>query len=357
MESAIDPDTYIVGPGDVFNIELEGMDAYNANITISPEGKLILPTLGVYDVNGKSVTEVRRIVGEKASTKYIGGKIKVNLIGVRSIRVHVTGQVLEPGTYAAKAVFRVSDLITLAGGLNPWANARAVELRREEFATRIIDYNSFLTQGKLEENVLVQGGDIIYVPSVYSSKSNVQVEGRVQNPGLFAIHNDESAKEFLFRINALQQNSDMQNAVVIRRSEITGETEKLPLFQHTPGNGKSIALQPDDIIRIPAIRDSVYVQGDCLRPGSYPFQAGWYARDYAGSAGPKDTAVSPNGIKVVRAASNQTLKGADVIIERGDTVIIPSNTRKKLGDVFGIVAQLASITYFVVIIREQILNK
>ncbi|MFQ5632528.1 MAG: hypothetical protein ACE5I1_27490, partial [bacterium] len=97
--------------------------------------------------------------------------------------------------------------------------------------------------------------------------------------------------------------------------------------------------------------------GDCTQPGPYPFQAGWRARDYAGQAGPKDTAVSPKGIKVIRAASNREVKGADIIVERGDTVIIPSNTRKKLGDVFSILAQVASITYFVVIIREQVLNK
>jgi protein involved in polysaccharide export with SLBB domain len=357
LETAIDPETYIVGPGDVFNIEVEGLEAYSANLTVSPEGKLILPTLGAYDVEGKSVAEVRRIVAEQSRTKYIGGQIKVNLVAVRSIRVHVTGQVAEPGTYQAKAVFRISDLITLAGGLNPWANARAIELRRQGQSTQMIDYFSFLAEGRIEENVAVRGGDIIYVPSVYSSNATVQVEGRVQSPGLFAIHHDENAEEFLFRINALQQNSDLSNAVIIRKSDLTDEDEELPLFKQTPGNGKSLTLKPDDILRIPAIRDSVYVQGDCLNPGSYPYQAGWRARDYAGLAGPKDTAVSPKGIKVVRANRNQTIKGADVIVERGDTIIIPSNTRKKLGDVFGIVAQLASITYFVVIIREQILNK
>lgn len=356
LETAIDPQTYIVGPGDVFNIEVEGLEAYNANVIISPEGKLILPTLGAYEVEGKSVAKVREIVAEQSRTKYIGGQIKVNLVGVRNVRVHVTGQVAEPGTYQVKAVFRVSDLITLAGGLNPWANVRAIELRREGQPTQMIDYFSFLSEGRLEENVPVQGGDIIHVPSIYSSNTTVQVEGRVQTPGLYAIYSEESAEEFLFRINALQQNSDLDNTVVIRKSDLTGEFEELPLFKQTPGNGKSITLKPDDILRIPAIRDSVYVQGDCMNPGSYPFQAGWCARDYAGLAGPKETAVSPRGIKVMRSVSGQILKGADIIVERGDTVIIPSNTRKKLGDVFSIVAQVASITYFVVIIREQLLK-
>lgn len=146
LEGAIDPETYLVGPGDAFNIELEGLRQYNSVVTVSPEGKLIIPTLGVYDVQGKSVTEVRRLVAEKARSKFVGGQIKINLVGVRDIRVHVTGQVAQPGTYQAKSVYRISDVITLAGGLNSWANARSIELRRENQPTQVIDYYAFMTE-------------------------------------------------------------------------------------------------------------------------------------------------------------------------------------------------------------------
>lgn len=354
LEAAIDPKTYIVGPGDVFHVELEGMNEYTVTTAVSPEGKLILPTLGTYQVDGKTLATIREQVAAKARSKYIGGKINLNLLDVRRIRVHLTGQVQNPGTYEARAVYRVSDVIAMAGGLSPWANARAIELQRKDQPPKQIDYYSFLAQGKLDENVLVQGGDIIYVPSVYESPATVQLEGRVQNKGLYAIREGETAEEFLFHINALENNADLRQAIVLRRTELTGETQALPLFPSETGNGKSVVLQPNDIIRVPGILDSVYVQGDCRAPGSYPFQPGRRARDYAGLAGPSDTAVSPSGLKVVRAESNQVLKGADVLIERGDTILIPSNTRKKVGDIFSIVAQIASITYFVVIIREQL---
>ncbi|MCA9742663.1 MAG: SLBB domain-containing protein [Deferribacteres bacterium] len=354
LEGAIDPETYLVGPGDAFNIELEGLRQYNSVVTVSPEGKLIIPTLGVYDVQGKSVTEVRRLVAEKARSKFVGGQIKINLVGVRDIRVHVTGQVAQPGTYQAKSVYRISDVITLAGGLNSWANARSIELRRENQPTQVIDYYAFMTEGELSQNVLVDGGDVVYVPSVYGSENTVHLEGRVQNSGLHAIHAGETAERFLFRINALQQNSDLSRAQVVRRAELTGEEQIFSIFSEDGDNGKSITLQQGDIIRVPAVQDSVYVQGDCLRPGPYPYQPGWRSRDYAGLAGAKETAVSPKGFQVLRSRNNQKLKGADVPVERGDTIIIPSTTRRKIGEYISIVAQLASISYFIIIIRQEV---
>ncbi|MFQ5772374.1 MAG: polysaccharide biosynthesis/export family protein [bacterium] len=120
LEASIDPNTYIVGPGDQFLINIWSTLESNIRTAVTPEGKLIIPTIGTMNVDGKTLLAVQQLVRKAGEKKYLQSKIDANLVRLRNFRVHVTGQVIKPGPYTALAVYRVSDILEQAGGLTTW---------------------------------------------------------------------------------------------------------------------------------------------------------------------------------------------------------------------------------------------
>ena len=54
LEAAVDPDAYVVGPGDVFLVNVWTMEEVAFNIPVTPEGKLTIPTIGALAVDGNT---------------------------------------------------------------------------------------------------------------------------------------------------------------------------------------------------------------------------------------------------------------------------------------------------------------
>jgi protein involved in polysaccharide export with SLBB domain len=50
LEREIDPDKYIVGPGDILTISYISNESRELKVVISPEGKLIIPGAGVVNL-------------------------------------------------------------------------------------------------------------------------------------------------------------------------------------------------------------------------------------------------------------------------------------------------------------------
>ena len=106
LEAAIDPESYIVGPGDVFQIVIVSSEEFVFKVQVISDGMLVIPTLAVLDVDGKTLSEVQTLVKEAGADKYLNSQITANLAILRQFLVHVTGQVMKPGSYEALAVDR-----------------------------------------------------------------------------------------------------------------------------------------------------------------------------------------------------------------------------------------------------------
>ena len=56
VEKSIDPDKYILGPGDLLGISIVSTTNISLPIRINPVGELIIPSVGVVNVDGKSLS-------------------------------------------------------------------------------------------------------------------------------------------------------------------------------------------------------------------------------------------------------------------------------------------------------------
>ena len=337
FEKSIDPESYILGPGDQLLIKISGIIEKQIPVTVSPEGYLLPVITDIY-VSGKTLSESAALIKQALSRTYLNATFSVRLMKLRKFRVFVVGEVRNPGTYYLRAVDRISDVIQLAGGLTDWGDDTQIEVRHLNGQADTVNINQFYLTGELKNNIQLEGGDIVFVPPINLTENYVIIEGNVGSQGIYQTRENETLFQFLTRLQAINRRSDIENIVLLR-----GDSRKTfnLLNSETPARGE--VLQTGDRIIIPSRQNVVYVRGEVIQPGALPYLANYTAKDYAGKAGILETAKDLKELTVVRARTGEVLKGEDVIVESGDLVVVPRRSRESFKDVLAILTPLISI--------------
>ena len=92
-------DTYLLGPGDSLQIELENIPELSGTFTIGPDGTLYLPRLRALFVEGLSVEELRVFLTQQFRAFVRQPEIYLRPVAYRPVRIYVGGEVRRPGYY------------------------------------------------------------------------------------------------------------------------------------------------------------------------------------------------------------------------------------------------------------------
>jgi protein involved in polysaccharide export with SLBB domain len=242
LDKVVDPEEYIVGPGDDIVVYLWGEINFLHTLTITPEGDLIIPSVGVVHVAGLSLADTKRAIINAAHESYPGVEITASLSNLRVFRVFVTGEVTRPGTYLAAAVDRVSDAIARAGGLrkgretreigggerriSAQGSERRIEVRRQGGQTFYADLQRFALDGDVGYNPYVNIGDIIYVPP---KKENIWIYGEVSRPGTYELAPGDDLVTLVNLAGGLTAAAYTLEAEVVRFREDGENIERIPM--------------------------------------------------------------------------------------------------------------------------------
>ena len=160
-------DSYVIQPGDVLQIDVWKEKDLQRELMVRPDGGLNLPLVGDIDVSGKTIEELQKELTTKLA-KYVPDPV-VTLSVKQSLgnKIYVIGKVNKPGEFIAFRNLDVMQALSMAGGLNPYASENKIKiLRREHGVLRSIPFKySHVEKGEdLEQNIKLQGGDVIVVP-------------------------------------------------------------------------------------------------------------------------------------------------------------------------------------------------
>jgi len=335
LEKAVDPETYVVGPGDIFSFNVWGAMEMQIPVVVSPEGTLSIPSVGEVDVAGLTLSEVKSRTLEKAKPHYEKSEITLSLETLRFFRVHVVGAVEFPGVYMANPTSRISEMIEGAGGISGWANTSKIELRKENGETAYFNLSMYKSTGDLSADFFVHGGDVIYVPPIDLSSRTVMVEGDFQKGGRHPILDDESIYDFLLRIGPFSRSVNLSQVSVIR-----GAGKQIRIFKPLSEGEKEMLLENGDRVVIPS--DFVYVKGAVQNPGAYPFVANLTARDYAGMAGGTYQSTNIKGVKVYNQYTGKNKSGPEIVVEAGDVIDLPQSWGNRFRDLATVLSTVTS---------------
>ena len=95
-EGNVEPDTYILGPGDKIFISISGLQETVLDLMIDQEGNLYIPKVGGIDLKNSTLAEGRKKIISAINKYYKNVDVFVTLIDFRKIKVSLLGNVKYP---------------------------------------------------------------------------------------------------------------------------------------------------------------------------------------------------------------------------------------------------------------------
>lgn len=198
-------------------------------------------------------------------------------------KVSISGAVERPGTYQLLKGENIKELVEYyGGGLTDLADTSRIELYRALNEAFKSGEKVYLKQNHIDENYALLNHDSVYINSFSNLKPVVFVEGALRQGDAGGINLETSTRVdiqfnegenygfFVRRIsNLFQNNSDLENAYIIRGEEII--PMDLTQILYDANYYSDLYLQAKDILMIPFKQYFVTVAGAVRNPGRYPY--------------------------------------------------------------------------------------
>ncbi len=146
-EGILNPEEYMIGPGDNIFISVSGIEENNSNLIVNHEGFLYIPRIGVVDLRNKNLAEAKIIIENRLGQNFKNVDIYIGLGEVRKIKVSLVGDVNNQSTYVVTSNSRLIDLIKISSGLANTSDIRNIKIISKNGNIKSCDYLSFLRKG------------------------------------------------------------------------------------------------------------------------------------------------------------------------------------------------------------------
>jgi protein involved in polysaccharide export with SLBB domain len=277
---------YMVGPGDGLAIDLWGGVAQRISRTVDRQGRISLPESGPILVSGHTLAEVQQTVQRVLRANYRDVSADVSLSRLRSVRIYVVGDVLQPGAYDISSLSTPLNALLAAGGISDNGSLRTIKHFRGDKLVEEVDAYDLLLHGVRSEMAHLENGDSLLVAP---TGPQVTVEGMVRRPAIYELRNEKTLADALDLAGGILPAAALQH-IEVQRLIAHEKRTMLTLDISATSDADSITkqltafkIQDGDQIHIfpiaPYNESAIYLQGHVLRPGRYSYSDGMKVTD------------------------------------------------------------------------------
>jgi polysaccharide export outer membrane protein len=249
-----------LGPGDVLEISVLGIDELSRRVRVLGDGTITLPLLGNFRVEGFTVKGAEDLIARMLAAKKLVNDPHVSIFVAESVSatVSVQGAVQSPGSYDLAGRGTLLETIGRAGGATPNRGAKILVIRGSETSnqeTIALDAAQLLDEGDVAQNIGLKPGDIVVVP--VARRLRVYVTGAVRNPGAVEYSSSEgiTVLQAITAAGGPTERSNLKRVIIKRRSS-DGKEDVIPVNAKRIQRGKD----PD----VPLERNDTVVVGEWL---------------------------------------------------------------------------------------------
>jgi len=288
----IDGDDYKLAPRDVIEVIVEDAPELSVNYTINTAGIILLRFLGATPVAGMTTDEVSKLITDGLKGRYLKDpKVYVTVKQYNSRTFFIQGAVRQPGIYVISGKPTLFRLMTIAGGLqeNHGLTAyifREVKAKPEKLETgpqsgsqsgddsklkEIVnnakgtdpgtvvegepDYELITANiggilvGRLKNDLIVQPGDVVYIPP-----SDVfYIAGEVRAPGQFQLRQGITLRQAISLAGGTLFKAKLDKGIIFRTDPATGNFTEVPIDIGAvmKGEKQDIPIVGNDVIWVP----------------------------------------------------------------------------------------------------------
>ncbi|MGO2374033.1 MAG: polysaccharide export protein [Pseudoalteromonas prydzensis] len=227
---------------DGFRVQADGTITYAYAPNIQAEGKT------VQEVHAELVKRLSRVIEDP--------QIDIKIVGFRSQKAYVTGEVSKPGVYPVTEVpLTLIDALNQAGGLTELADWKTVTFTRGD-KTEVIKLDDFYAYGDISQNRLLKHGDIVHVNRNDAQK--VFVLGDVKRAGTVTVdrYGLNLARAISDAGGLNESTADANGVFVLRKRDYEQDGVIADVYQLHAKNvaalvlAEQFELQPHDIVYV-----------------------------------------------------------------------------------------------------------
>ena len=304
LEGAVDPEMYVVGPGDRFVVSIGGSVPVEEEVLVGADGSMALPDVGAIQAAGHSLEAVEDAAMDRLNDKYAHVPVSMSLVGLRHFYVHIAGTVPQPGRYAVTPIARVDDAIQRAYAAmqqakqnpenqnelylpgsavsqRPSLNSayrpalRSIKLVRKDGTVQRVDLMRYYLTGDPQYNPYLRDGDRLTVPAFHINRDAIVITGDVPYAGRFSYRDGDTVQDLLLLACGPNLYEEIDQARLVRRGGDKAVTEIIDVDAVRSGREEPTSLQPGDLIDVMQTEEATAaIYGFVEYPGTYPVVAG-----------------------------------------------------------------------------------
>jgi len=234
---------YRIGAGDGIRITVFQNPNLTLETRVAEDGGIRYPLIGALKLGGLTIAEAEREIAQRLERGNFIASPQVNVfpLAIRSSQVSVLGLVNRPGRFPMETFnTRMSEMLAIAGGISPGGADVAILTgeRNGKPYRKEIDIPALFLRNKLEDDVTVSGGDVIYVdraPVYY-------IYGEVNRPGAYRVERGMTLRQALVQGGGPTPKGS-ERSLKLHRRDATGE---LKVFEPRLND----AVMPDDVLHV-----------------------------------------------------------------------------------------------------------
>ena len=317
-DKIVDPDEYIVGPGDELHINIiSSNETFDHSLVISPTGQLLIPSVGMVNCNKLKLSQLVKEIKKEIRSWSANVRINVELINIREFRILVLGQFDNAGYFIVTPMTKVSDLFNQIKTEHNQKAKEAIKVNKESsfsetfgMRSRIavddfynrklgleeepdndlshlskrnilifrgkdtikVDLEKFKVNGNQELNPYVQQEDVIKIPY---AKRFFTVHGGVQKPGKYEYKSEDKILDAVTIAGGFHPDAVLDSISLIR-TNLPNDTRSIYFTQK---QCELEFLEPEDHLMVPYSynedpHEIVEIVGEINYPGTYPIKIG-----------------------------------------------------------------------------------
>lgn len=158
---------YVIGPEDVLEIAVWKEEGLKREVLVRPDGGISYPLLDDLQAAGKTVSQLQQEITRRLEKFLSDPVVLVSVLKTASNKIYVIGRVNKPGEYAAGRYVDVLQVLSMAGGLTPFAAENDIKVLRKENGKDVVfpfRYSQVKAGEQLDQNITLKGGDVVVVP-------------------------------------------------------------------------------------------------------------------------------------------------------------------------------------------------
>ena len=378
IHNTINPNEYIVGPGDIFTFNMTIPNRIiNIELIVSPTSEILIPGIGIINISGNNLKQTYNQIINECLKIHEDAYVYINISKLRNFKILITGDSMYAGMHIVTSSYRVSDLVEKIYIPNSFDSVLVkifpdyspnIMLDKDLFIERKdsiinVDLFSYFFEGKFDDNPILLEGDKLIIKNSNSST----ILGEINNPSRFNDIQNITYNDLVNLSGGFTENAERKNILILNKSFFNSQNiinkkntinledkyrsdldesylkSRSEMLQGLIKINESSDLDKflnrkvsnNDIVIIPSKIDFIEIIGGVNNPGAYKYEDEKYLYEYILMAGGlSENAKKNNYFLIDMINGTKTKVSSNYKIKRGDVIFVEYNIGYKEWDRF-----------------------